>query len=86
MALLQRFCASGGYIVLLEHLFDGAVLLARKLSINIGYEEFIAEFGHRSPLLGSGSTSHARAEMSLFAGDERVAQVCARSDPSTSAL
>src|SRR5687767_14225524 len=38
--------APGDDIVLLEHLLNRAGLFARKLPVDIGYEQFVTEFGH----------------------------------------
>ena len=46
MGLLQRRHAAGDHVILREYLLHGAGLLARELSIDIGYEQFVTEFGH----------------------------------------
>ncbi len=46
MRVLQRVDAPGDDIVLLEHLLDRARLFARELPVDIGYQQFVAEFGH----------------------------------------
>ena len=46
MGVFQRLDAGGKNIVLIENLLHRARLFARELSIDIGYEQFVAEFGH----------------------------------------
>ncbi len=51
MRVLQRVDAAGDDIVLLEHLLHRACLFARELPVDIGYEQFVAEFGHDGPFM-----------------------------------
>jgi len=46
MGVLQRIDAPGDDIVLLEHLLNRARLFACELPVDIGHEQFVAEFGH----------------------------------------
>src|SRR6476620_6140047 len=46
MRVLQRLDAAGNHIVMLEHLVDGARLLAHELAVDIGHEQFVTELGH----------------------------------------
>ena len=46
MSILQCVDAPGDDVVLLEHLLHCLGLLARKLSVDIGDQQFVAEFGH----------------------------------------
>ena len=46
MGVLQRVDAPGDDIVLRQHLVDRAGLFARKLPVDIGDQQFVAEFGH----------------------------------------
>ncbi len=48
MRVFQRVDAPGDDIVLLEHLLDRLRLLARELSVDIGHQQFVAEFGHET--------------------------------------
>ena len=48
MRVLQSSDALGDDVVLLEHLLDGLRLLARELPIDIGDQQFVAEFGHEA--------------------------------------
>jgi len=49
---VQRIDAAGDDVVLCEHLLHRASLFACQLSVDIGNEQFVAEFGHDGPLLG----------------------------------
>ena len=54
MGFFQRVEAAGDHLVLLEHLVDGAGLLARELAVDIGHQQFVTELGHgRRPVASS---------------------------------
>ena len=50
MRILQRLDATRDDVVLLQHPLHRAALLAGKLSVDIGHEQFVAELGHESSL------------------------------------
>jgi hypothetical protein len=46
MRVLQRLDAPGDDVVLLAHLVHRERLFARELSVDIGHQQLVAEFGH----------------------------------------
>jgi hypothetical protein len=48
MRVFQRRDALGDDVVLLQHLLDSLRLLARELPIDIGHQQFVAEFGQQA--------------------------------------
>src|SRR6185437_12772116 len=57
VSVLQCLDAPRDDIVLLEHLLHRVGLLAGKLSVDIGHEQFVAELGHDDPLPPCGKSA-----------------------------
>src|SRR5512144_14192 len=70
MRVLQRLDALGNHIVMLEHLVDGARLLAHELAVDIGDEQFVTELGHGGVPVASGGERDSMVALAFVGAGE----------------